>query len=267
MRGGMAATPSAAARVRMESGRWERWFTASWDRVLMIHLEVDPGALALEVPFALDLWEGRAFVTLVAFTMRGMRPVVGGALGAWMFGPIATHRFLNVRTYVRHGAESGILFLAEWLSSGLAVLLGPGTFGLPYRHGGLEYAHDWERGGVAGRVQDFRTAASLGYCATLDRGNEFGTCESGTHAAWLMERYTAFTECGGTRRFFRVWHEPWPQVEVSAELLDRALLEVQWPWMREARVVGANFSPGLTGVWMGRPHRLPADQDSESGVT
>ena len=45
-------------------------------------------------------------------------------MSAWFFRPIATHDFLNVRTYVRCGSETGIHFLAEWLSSWLAAKLG-----------------------------------------------------------------------------------------------------------------------------------------------
>src|SRR5678815_4298013 len=95
-------------------------------------------------PYPLDLHQGRAFVSLVAFTLRDMRPHFGGPLTAWLFRPIATHEFLNVRTYVRHRDEPGIHFLAEWLTNRLAVKLGPRTFGLPYHLGKITYHHDWE---------------------------------------------------------------------------------------------------------------------------
>ncbi len=267
MQGTRTTTPSALARARMESGRWEPLFTASWDRVLMIHLEVDPVALAREVPFALDLWDGHAFVTLVAFTMRGRRPVVGGRVGAWFFGPIATHGFLNVRTYVRHAAEPGIYFLAEWLSNRLAVRLGPWTFGLPYRHGELHYTHDWEGNVLGGRVKDLGSGAELRYRATRGVDRSFEGCDRGTRLEWLMERYTAYTACRGRRRLFRVWHPPWPQVEVLAELEDRRMLAENWPWMSGACVVGANYSPGLDGVWMGRPRPVADGLSAGSGNT
>src|SRR5271167_2092209 len=111
--------PSKAARQRLLSRRGEPLLVAAWKQVLMIHFEVDPQALQREVSFKLDLFNGRAFVSAVAFTMSGMRPRRGGAFAAWIFRPIATHDFLNVRTYVCHRGESGIHFLAEWLSSRL----------------------------------------------------------------------------------------------------------------------------------------------------
>ncbi len=79
------------------------------------------------MPFPLDLHEGRAYVSLVAFTMRDMAPRRGGRWTSWMLRPIATHEFLNVRTYVRShvgegpDVEEGIHFLHEWLPNRLAV--------------------------------------------------------------------------------------------------------------------------------------------------
>ena len=105
-----------------------------------------------QIPFQLDLYEGRAFVSIVAFTLLRMRPRVGGRLGEWLFKPIASHDFLNVRTYVRHAGEPGIFFLAEWLSNPLSVRLGPRTFGLPYRFGHLSYAHNHADGEILGTV-------------------------------------------------------------------------------------------------------------------
>jgi uncharacterized protein YqjF (DUF2071 family) len=252
-------------------------FRSDWDRVLMIHFEVDADALQRDVPFGLDLRDGRAFVSLVAFTMRGMRPRIGGKLAAWQLRPIATHEFLNVRTYVRHSGEAGIYFMAEWLSNPLAVKLGPATFGLPYRHGNISYHHEWRDGDLRGCVTDVATRTAFAYEARLDfdcsgmaasfrRAGRHGSTASGTLAAmvfapcqtgslteWLMERYTAFTCRRNKRRFFRVWHPPWLQCEADVALGDTSLVKRYWPWFRHARLIGANFSPGLRGVWMGRP--------------
>lgn len=145
-------SPSALGLARMKRNRSEPLLLSDWNQALMVHFEVNAEALQCDVPFELDLWEGRAFVSLVAFTMRGMRLRLGGRLAAWLLKPIATHDFLNVRTYVRHGGEPGIHFLAEWLSNRVAVNLGPRTFGLPYRFGRIAYEHNWRHGNLRGRV-------------------------------------------------------------------------------------------------------------------
>jgi len=237
--------------------RWgEPLFIADWRNVLMIHLEVDGDALQRLTPFEIERFDGRALVSLVAFTMGRMRPRRGGRLTEWMFRPMATHEFLNVRTYVRHGGEPGIEFLAEWLPNRWSARLGPRLFGLPYRLGHAEYDHDGLAGELAGRVRDARTGAEFSYRARFDRADAFVPCPEGSLDEWLMERYTAFTQRDGVWRLFRVWHPPWPQVSAEVTLLNTSLLEQNWPWLAGARAAGANYSPGFREVWMGRPHRL-----------
>jgi len=247
--------PSAAARERMLSRRGEPVFMAGWRRVLMMHFDVDAGALQRDVPFQLDLRDGRAFVSLVAFTMEGMRPRFGGRWTAKLFQPIATHDFLNVRTYVVHGGEPGIHFLAEWLTNRLAVMLGPATFGLPYRYGRLAYDFNRPRRSLQGRVADADSRTAINFRGNLVEPACFQPVEAGSLTEWLMERYTAFNAAGGRKQFFRVWHPPWPQCPAQVEVDGLNFLAQHWPWFGAARLVGANYSPGLDEVWMGRPHR------------
>lgn len=268
--------PSARAQRRILSQFGEPLFIADWHDVLMIHFAVNAADLQRDVPFELDLWHGRAFVSLVAFTMRHMRPRFGGNWAALLLRPIATHDFLNVRTYVRHAGECGIHFLAEWLTNRLAVMLGPATFGLPYRYGRISYRCDMENAGFSGRVMDPKIGAALAFEARLTdtgsfqpraaswrRGNaalpdvNFQPCEVGSLDEWLMERYIAFNSANGARRFFRVWHPPWPQSPANVILGEKSLLLQNWEWFRDARTAGANFSPGFDAVWMGKPNKAP----------
>lgn len=251
-------TPSAAARARILFHRGEPLLIADWERVLMIHFEVDAEALQRDVPFELDLRDGRAFVSLVAFAMRGMRPRFGGKLVAWLFRPIATHDFLNVRTCVRHDGETGIHFLAEWLSNRLAVKLGPRTFGLPYHYGRINYEHDRQRSKLLGHVLDVKTGTAFMYRAeaVISTSPGFVPCAPGSLDEWLMERYTAFNCALERRKFFRIWHPPWLQCPVEATICENSLLTRNWPWFAKAKLAGANFSAGLRDVWMGGPHNL-----------
>ena len=248
-------TPSSVARARILAVPGEPLFYADWLRAVFIHYEVDADALQRDVPFDLDLHDGSAYVSLVAFTLRNMRPRLGGKLAAFLFKPIATHEFLNVRAYVRHRGETGIYFLAEWLSNPLSVRLGPPAFGLPYRLGRFHYHHDHETGGLHGLVAAPDDSARLEYAATIDPAVPFASCDPGSRDEFLMERYTAFTARNSVRRFFRIWHPPWPQTAMDISLSDTSLLTRNWAWFKDAGLVGANYSPGVSDVWMGRPHR------------
>ena len=238
----------AIARKRLLSLPGEPLFYANWDNVLFIHYETDPEILRRCVPYQLDFFRGRAFVSLVAFTMRGMRPRMGGRLGEFLFKPIATHNFLNIRTYVRHRGESAIYFMREWLSNRLSVLLGPVTFGLPYRFGKIDYERDY--GELRGTVR--AKEGSFAYHASLP-AMDMEICEPGSLNEFLLERYTAFTQSGKTKRFFRIWHEPWRQTPAEIKIVADDLIDGDW--RANAEIAGANFSPGVD-VWMGWPHRI-----------
>jgi uncharacterized protein YqjF (DUF2071 family) len=258
---------SERAKVRTQPGRGETLFVADWDKVLMIHFAVDAKQLQRDVPFELDLREGAAFVTVVPFTMREMRLAFGGRLTAWLSRPIATHDLFNVRTYVRVGSDVGIHFLAEWLSNRLALALGPRTFSLPYRHGRISYHNDWRAGELCGRVEDARTEAAFAYQADLEVGAPFSVCAPGSLDEWLMERYTAFNSAGRRKRFFRVWHEPWAQCKAQVKMTDTSLVGSNWRWFGDAEFVGANYSPGVCDVWLGRPHLVDNSLMPERGAS
>jgi uncharacterized protein len=243
---------SAAGKRRLLAHPGEPLFLATWDRAVFIHYEADPSFLQRQIPFQLDLHEGRAFVSLVAFTLLRMRPRIGGRMGELFFKPIASHEFLNVRTYVRHGGEPGIFFLAEWLSNPLSVRLGPRIFGLPYRFASIDYEHADQRDDIRGTVA--AREGRLGYNATIPSAT-VDPCEAGSRDEFLLERYTAFTLQRRRRRLFRVWHEPWPQTPIEIEVTADELIASTGDWWGSSSYVGANYSPGVE-VWMGRPHRI-----------
>src|SRR5262249_25432621 len=234
-----APSGSEGALLRIRSRWGEPLFIADWDSALMIHYEVEALALQKHVPFELDLFNGRAFVSVVAFTMRRMRPWVGGSLTACLLRPISTNDFLNVRTYVKHETESGIYFMSEWLSNRLSVALGPITFGLPYRYGKIKYDHSLADERLAGRVDDITTGGVFAYRAALETRARLCECHVGTMTEWLMERYTAFTCSRGVRRFFRVWHEPWLQIPAHVQIDSQSLLEANWAVFHHSQIRGA----------------------------
>lgn len=230
---------------------------SDWDRTLMIHYEVDPAALQPQVPFPLDVYDGRAYVSLVAFTLRKLRPHrLPEGLQA-LLRPVSEHGFLNLRTYVRVGKRIGIYFLAEWLPNRLSILLGPPMYGLPYRYGQLDYQHDHEHGRLDGRVDPGDEPDPLVYRYRGAPLEDFAPAPHGTLDEFLLERYTAFTERGRVHRRFDIWHKPWPQVRVEGlDLIDDRLTQHTGPWREAARPITAHYSPGVSNVWLGRPHRI-----------
>jgi hypothetical protein len=209
----------------------------------MVHYEVEPDLLQPHVPFPLDLFRGRAYVSAVAFTLADLAFFSGGPA-------FSTHRFLNIRTYVE---GNGIYFLSEYLTNPFCVFLGPRLYGLPYRWGRLDYRHRPEEGLVEGRVRG--REGTFAYEGRTPRGARPGPAAAGSLDEFLLERYTAFTRQRKADRLFHVWHRPWTVTPLELDVRDESLLAAGGPWFAASRRIAAHASPGFAEVWMGRPER------------
>lgn len=237
-------------------------FRADWLSPVFIHFAVDASRLQTLVPFELDFWDGRAMLSLVAFTQARLQPVVGGRIGAWLSAPLARHEFLNLRTYVRVGEDRGIFFLSEWIPNRLAVLLGPLMYGLPYQLGRLRYSSDPETGELHGVVK--RGSSSLIYRGRILPHQTFQPARPGTRDQFLVERYVAFTSRAAVHRSFRVSHEPWPIRSISIDLPDKSLLGPFESRLGQRLVpVAAHHSPGVRDVLLSRPYRLAEPRNTD----
>ena len=116
------------ALTRRPSGRPVMY--QRWRRLLFLHWEVPADSIRRLLPDGLevDLFEGRAFVGLVPFTMQGVRPARLPAVRG-----LSDFHETNVRTYVHHrGHQPGVWFFSLDAANAVGVALGRRWFGLPY---------------------------------------------------------------------------------------------------------------------------------------
>lgn len=103
-----------------------------WRDLLFVHWPIESEALRPLVPaqLELDLYDGRAYVGLVPFTMTGVRPV-----GLPSVPGVSSFHETNVRTYVRLGdCDPGVWFFNLEAASAIAVRLARWLFYLPYHY-------------------------------------------------------------------------------------------------------------------------------------
>mgnify|MGYP002389407265 CR=1 FL=1 len=101
-----------------------------WRSLLFLHWPVDPQAVQPLLPSGLEVecFNNLAYVGLVCFTMRGIRP-----LGCPAVRGLSAFHETNVRTYVRYqNRDPGVWFFSLDAANRLAVRLARKWFHLPY---------------------------------------------------------------------------------------------------------------------------------------
>lgn len=246
-----------AARARLISEKGDPFLIAEWRNLVFLHFTLPPQEIQpiLHPAFQLELHEGMACISLAAVTMRRFRPCSFGPF-AQVFRLLSEQRFLNVRAYVRAADEPGTLFLWGWLSRPALLPAVSGFAGLPFAFGKLDYDHQPAKGVIRGCIQQGGRMGALEYQAVTDRSASATLCPNGSIAEHAMERYSGFFCRRGEPVVFRAWHPPWLQIPLQMTLAQRSLMENQFAWFKNAKLVGANFAPGFDEVWLGRPHRL-----------
>lgn len=204
-----------------------------WQHLLFMHYPVAPALLQPLLPagLELDLYEGDAWLGIVPFTMRNVRPrclpVVSG---------LSDFPELNVRTYVRASGKAGVWFFSLDAHSALAVKLARWGFYLPYFRaemssllaGNKVYDDDAITREVYNAEIHYESirrqpgAADARFLAFYQPLGEVFQAQPGSLEHFLTERYCLYS-CDPRGRLWRadIQHQPWPlqlaeaQVEIN----------------------------------------------------
>ncbi|WP_269537687.1 DUF2071 domain-containing protein [Cerasicoccus fimbriatus] len=236
----------AAETINAEGGPLLR---AAWRDALMVHFIIEPKELQPHTPFLLDLFEGKAVVTLVFFRMTDLRFETWPGGPHWMLKP-GEHAFLNVRTYVVVDGEPGIHFLREYVPKLLARIVGPLTYGLPYHFTRMHYEHAPRNRRFVGELAGGRVAVDAEYAFAPEPGDAFNE--------FVLERYNAFNRRLRQTLRFRVAHPPWQMKRASIREWNDELLRDQLPFWEKAQFAHAHFTEGFNDVAMGAPAPVAA---------
>jgi uncharacterized protein len=204
-----------------------------WRELLFLHWEVEPAALQALLPpgLTLDTFEGRAYIGLVPFTMRDVRPVWSPPV------PCLSHfHETNVRTYVhKDGEKPGVWFFSLDAANPVAVWLARTLWKLPYYTAKMRLSikDDGTRRYSTERLEKPSVGARLSWRPE----GEPAPAAPGTLAHFLCERYLLYAFDGDQLRCGQVHHTPYP--------LQRArLLHLENTLIAEAGIP-VNGSPSL----------------------
>ena len=225
-----ARAPDTARRLlaRVPDGRRPHLMYHRWESLLFLHWRLPAERIQATLPAGLtvDTYNGNAYLGIVPFFMRHVRPV-GAPAVPW----ISHFLELNVRTYAydRDGVP-GVWFYSLDCNQPVAVIAARIMTGLRYMHAAMS-AQRGEFIDYTCRRRGARETARYRYRSSgVAREADPESLEF-----FLLERYYLFAQRGGSLVRAQVTHAPYRFRD--AELEEWSAVPAQWDGFRE--VTGA----------------------------
>jgi uncharacterized protein YqjF (DUF2071 family) len=200
------------------------FLTAEWLNVAAVTYAIEPERLGPYLPAgaSIDTLEGSPRVSLVAFEFRRTR-VRGLAIPGHIDFPE-----INLRFYVRHGGERGVVFIRELVPRRAIATIARLFYNEPYRRipmaCGADVTRVWHRFG--------------GSSLTVHAAPEARVPEVGSAAHWLTDHSLGVgRRRDGRTMLYTVRHPTWALREVTAVDLRvdfGALYGPEWAWLGAA---------------------------------
>lgn len=248
-----ASAPAQAARKQFELHEGCALYCCDWEEPLAVHLEVDPAGLAPWIPYDLDLYHGRAFVSLLTLRMGRIRLCSGGQFIPWPGSPWNQARLLNVRTGVRHQGIAGLYEMALWMDRSQADLTNAMLANPAWPAGQVELQISQSTGQLQGKVAcGDDPSAQLVYEGQVLSGQP-AVPSPGSLDDFLLDRSILYSSHQSLRRQIRFCHEPWQVRQAQVQITEGRLLERIRGWQIGSQVHSAQAAATLTDVWISRP--------------
>lgn len=212
-----------------------------WTDLLFLHWEVPAEAMRalLPEPLELDTFDGRAYVGLVPFAMRDVRP--RWAPKALAFNFLET----NVRTYVIHKGEPGVYFLSLEAASRIAVGVARARWKLPYFRAQMSMSSA-DDGTVTYTSKRLQGEEAPALHVRYRVGEPLPPSAPGSLEFWFLERYLLFTVRGSTLLRGQVYHTPYPAHSAEVLELDDGLVSAAGLPPATYPADFTHFAPGVT---------------------
>jgi uncharacterized protein YqjF (DUF2071 family) len=196
-----------------------QFLQAQWKNLIMLNYEVDPSILESYLPpgTVLDLWQGKALVSMVGFMFLDTR-VIGIR---WPFH--ADFEEVNLRFYVKHfdGSEwkRGAVFISEIVPKPMIALIANNLYkehysAMPMRHSinkideeKTQYLYEWKLNGRWNRLGGVISSLSA--------------IKAGSPEEFIFEHYWGYNKTSETTtNEYQVEHIRWNAAEVSEIIFD-----------------------------------------------
>jgi hypothetical protein len=185
----------------------ENWkFYQEWNNAIFLHYQVDLTELKKFVPkeLEIDLFDGKPWVSVVAFTMEKIRPK-----NLPYFPPISTFHEINVRTYIKSNTKTGVYFLSIEGGKKISCRVAKEISELPYRYSKIKRTNkEYES-----KNPEFNDSLDIEF--TIGKG----VAKKSELDRWLTERYALFQDTDKWINEFEIHHLEWPISEIDLHTL------------------------------------------------
>ena len=194
-------------------------FYQQWNQVLFFHWAVDAELLRALLPkkLELDLFDGKAYVSLVPFSMQQIRPKYLPS-----FQPISDFHEVNIRTYVKKDGKGGVYFFSLEAEKGFSAYLSRNLSGMPYEKAKIERSE--------GRYVS--SNAFRKFFLDVEFAIQEKRAQKTEMEKFLTERYAAFVEINGKLFRYDIHHKEW---EIKTVEIRKLELDYRLPGLEFAK--------------------------------
>lgn len=214
----------------------------TWKHLLFLHWEIDAAIIQQTLPKGLhaDIFEGKAYIGLVPFFMKNIRPVFFPAVPG-----ISNFLETNVRTYVHdEKGVPGVWFFSLDANQSLAVWLARTFFKLPYYRAKMSAEWNAEKDKLLykSKRKDKEKTSIFEYATK----GKVKTATLGTLEFFLLERYILFSWNKTQQKLMKgqVVHSPYQFMETRVSQWDNELLQ-----LNQFEITGSpelmHYAPGV----------------------
>lgn len=217
------------SRSDLNPDKWN--YYQEWNNSVFLHFEIPYELLIDLIPndLELDSFNGKYYVSLVAFTMNELYPK-----NLFPLGYISNFHEINIRTYVNKDNKSGVFFInieaEKILSSFIAKILSK----LPYT-----------KSQIKRKLKNYKSLHNKKKLA-LDISYDIhdGQITKNDLDIWLLERYCLFYEKKSDIFRYDIYHKPW-----SIQSLDLISLKIKYSFgnvkLSSDNLIGYHYSKGV----------------------
>lgn len=194
----------------LEQGPWA--LSMEWHDLLFMHWPVPAESLRSLIPegLELDTFGGEAWLGVVPFDMRGVRPHLLPSV-PWL----SNFPELNLRTYVTAQGRPGVWFFSLDAHNPVAVRLARATFSLPYFNADMSCKVKEE----TVHYRSVRTHKGVNPAKFVGQYRPTDHAEPDDLTHFLTERYCLYSaNSRGEVRRGEIHHEAWPLQSAEVDL-------------------------------------------------